>query len=153
MSLLCHIPSTAKGASVKDTIAQRILYLGLPNQCKKCCRFGHLARAYTTNRVQIWEGNTSASNPPTWRDKLRQGLIIVATILQRRKGTTTKTEKKIRSQNNPTTTRGAPSHLGEEAQPGKKLTLPPRKRATKSARLSEAKGPKSRDTPNRTDKD
>jgi len=31
-----RIPSMAKGAIVKDTTLQRILYSGLPNQCQKC---------------------------------------------------------------------------------------------------------------------
>ncbi len=36
-----RIPSMVEGAIVKDTTLQRILYLGLPNQCWKCCQFGH----------------------------------------------------------------------------------------------------------------
>jgi len=31
-----RIPSMAKGASATDMICQRILYSGLPNQCRKC---------------------------------------------------------------------------------------------------------------------
>jgi hypothetical protein len=31
-----RIPSMAEGASATDMIRQRILYLGLPNQCRKC---------------------------------------------------------------------------------------------------------------------
>jgi len=37
------IPSMAEGAIVKNTTVQRILYSGLPNQCRKCHRFGHFA--------------------------------------------------------------------------------------------------------------
>jgi hypothetical protein len=36
-----RIPSMAEGASVIDTIRQKILYSGLPNRCRKCRRFGH----------------------------------------------------------------------------------------------------------------
>jgi hypothetical protein len=38
-----RIPSMAKGAETDDMIMQRILYSSLPNQCRKCKRFGHHA--------------------------------------------------------------------------------------------------------------
>jgi hypothetical protein len=31
-----RIPSMAEGAEINDLVAQRILYSGLPNQCRKC---------------------------------------------------------------------------------------------------------------------
>jgi len=42
---IIKIPSMFEGADAGKTTAQRILYSGLPNQCRKCCRFGHMARA------------------------------------------------------------------------------------------------------------
>jgi len=40
-----RIPSMAEGTAFIDTISQKILYSCLPNQCRKCRRFGHQARA------------------------------------------------------------------------------------------------------------
>ncbi len=51
-----RIPSMAKGSKPNDTVAQRILYSDLPNQCRKCRRFGHHARACTINMSKPWEG-------------------------------------------------------------------------------------------------
>jgi hypothetical protein len=42
------IPSMAEGAPTSNTIRQRILYSSLPNQCRKCRKFGHHARACNT---------------------------------------------------------------------------------------------------------
>ncbi len=36
-----HIPSMVKQTTPKDTTLQKILYFGLPNQCRKCYHFGH----------------------------------------------------------------------------------------------------------------
>jgi hypothetical protein len=58
-----RIPSMTEGADTNNMIAQRILYSGLPNQCRKCRRFGHHARSCTTNISKPWEGVTSAPGP------------------------------------------------------------------------------------------
>jgi hypothetical protein len=58
-----QIPSMAEGAETNDMIAQRILYFGLLNQCRKCRRFGHHARSCTTNRSKPWEGVTPPTGP------------------------------------------------------------------------------------------
>jgi hypothetical protein len=57
-----RIPSMAEGSEDTTTIAQKILYSGLPNQCRRCRRFGHHARACITSRNKPWEG-MPAPNP------------------------------------------------------------------------------------------
>jgi hypothetical protein len=57
-----RIASMAEGSEDTATIAQKILYSGLPNQCRRCRCFGHHARAYITSKNKPWEG-TPASNP------------------------------------------------------------------------------------------
>jgi hypothetical protein len=51
-----RIPSMAEGAALIDMIRQKILYFGLPNQCRKCRRFGHQARTCNITRSFVQEG-------------------------------------------------------------------------------------------------
>jgi len=60
-----RIPSMAEGTEASTTIAQKNLYSGLPNQCKKCRRFGHHARACNSGRNKPWEG-APTSNPSNY---------------------------------------------------------------------------------------
>jgi hypothetical protein len=69
-----RIPSMAEGAGTDDMIAQRILYSGLPNQCRKCRRFGHHARSCTTNRNKPWEGAPPSAGPPSTSAPVRRQL-------------------------------------------------------------------------------
>ncbi|CAN5957277.1 unnamed protein product [Sphagnum jensenii] len=61
-----RIPLMAEGTDDTTTIAQKILYSGLLNQCRRCRRFGHHARACITSRNKPWEG-TPASNPANFK--------------------------------------------------------------------------------------
>ncbi len=60
-----RIPSMAEGAGPNDTVAQKILYAELPNQCRKCRRFGHHAHACTTNIRKPWEGGAARPSSKT----------------------------------------------------------------------------------------
>jgi len=58
-----RIPSMSEDAGTANTIRHRILYSGLPNQCRKCRKFGHHAKYYNTNLVRPQEGPAHL-NPP-----------------------------------------------------------------------------------------
>ncbi|CAN5974121.1 unnamed protein product [Sphagnum jensenii] len=63
------IPSMAEGAGTGDTTAQRILYFGLSNQCRKCRKFGHMAKICPLNRSPAQGGGIPAKAPP---DRIRK---------------------------------------------------------------------------------
>jgi hypothetical protein len=67
-----RISSMAEGAETDNMIAQRILYSGLPNQCRKCRRFGHHARTCTTSRNKPWERVPSSVRPPSTSAPVRK---------------------------------------------------------------------------------
>ncbi len=64
------IPSMVEGASAKDTVAHKILYFNLPNQCRKCWRFGHHARTCNVIKTKTWEGNVHPNSPPPLSEKV-----------------------------------------------------------------------------------
>ncbi len=68
-----RVPTMAEGVTAKDTTLQRILYSGLPNQCRKCCCFGHFARTCTMTKIPIWNGSAPASTPQTWSERVARG--------------------------------------------------------------------------------
>jgi hypothetical protein len=68
-----RIPSMAEKATVKDTTLQRILYSGLPNQCRKCRCFGHFAQTCTMTRIPIWNRSAPANTPPTCNERVARG--------------------------------------------------------------------------------
>ncbi|CAK9263702.1 unnamed protein product [Sphagnum jensenii] len=70
---IIKILSMAKGAGPGDTTAQRILYSKLPNQCRKCRKFRHLAKTCPLNRSPTQNGGLPAKTPPEWRGRNDQG--------------------------------------------------------------------------------
>jgi hypothetical protein len=46
-----RIASMAEGTATINIIRQKIIYFGLPNQCRRCRKFGHHARACNTNKT------------------------------------------------------------------------------------------------------
>jgi hypothetical protein len=58
------IPSMVEGATTKDITLQRILYSGLPNQCRKCHQFGHFAQNLHSDQNPNLEQKCSHRHSP-----------------------------------------------------------------------------------------
>ncbi len=58
-----RIPSMLEGVGITNIIRQKILYSGLPNQCRKCRKFEHHAKACNTNLVRPQEGSAHHNTP------------------------------------------------------------------------------------------
>jgi hypothetical protein len=65
------IPSMAEGVEMNDTVAQRILYFGLPNQCRKCRRFSHHARVCNVIKSSPGRGQRIPTPPLQAKKKTR----------------------------------------------------------------------------------
>ncbi|CAK9271837.1 unnamed protein product [Sphagnum jensenii] len=63
-----RIPSMAEGVAFTNPIRQKILYSGLPNQCRKCRRFGHQARACNIIKNSTQEGAAHHTPVPSGTD-------------------------------------------------------------------------------------
>jgi hypothetical protein len=66
---IIRIPSMAEGAGTGDTTTQRILYSRLSNQCRKCKKFGHMAKICPLNKSPAQGGGIPAKAPP---DQIRK---------------------------------------------------------------------------------
>ncbi len=76
---IIKIPSMAEGARPRNTTAQRILYSGLPNQCKRCQKFGHLAKSCPFNKLPTQEGGIPAKTPPISLERQRRrGMLALS---------------------------------------------------------------------------
>jgi hypothetical protein len=125
---IIRIPSMSEGADTRETTAQRILYYGLPNQCRKCRRFEHLARTCPHNRPPAQEGNTSAKPPPkgSWKSASRK-----TPGAQRWRQTMANSAQEQQDQEMKESTE-LPTHLKSEAKAGTELLVEARQKLNAS---------------------
>jgi hypothetical protein len=57
------IPSMVEGAATTNSIRPKNLYFGLPNQCKKCRKFEHHAKACNTSKIKPQDGPAQHKPP------------------------------------------------------------------------------------------
>jgi len=116
------IPSLAEGASAKDTVAQKILYFGLPNQCRKCWRFSHHARTCNVIKTKTWEGNVHPNNPPPLSKKATRAPHTIA--LHQNSAHTSKAGYLPKAHNRFTATGSGSSRTKARAPTNRPQTLP-----------------------------
>jgi len=75
-----RIPSMAEGAAITDMIRQKILYFELSNQCRKCRRFGHQARACNIIKNVAQERTAHYTSFPSGTDGRQSSTRPASTI-------------------------------------------------------------------------